>query len=163
MFAMQFAKWLGARVIVTSSSDEKLERALALGADLGVNYRQHENWAVKIAEFTEGRGVDLVVETGGPGTLPESMRATRIGGDIVLVGVLTGIQGQIPTAALMGKQQTLHGITVGSRDHQMEMIRALDTMTVRPITDACFPLTEIREAFALQESRRHFGKICLSY
>ena len=163
IFAMQFAKWLGARVIVTSSSDEKLERARALGADFGVNYRQHENWSAKVMEYTDGRGVDLVVETGGPGTLPESMKATRIGGDIVLVGVLTGIQGQVPTAALMGKQQTLHGITVGSRENQMEMIRALDEMNIRPITDACFPLTEIREAFQLQESRQHFGKIGLSY
>ena len=163
MFAMQFAMWLGAKVIVTSSSDEKLERARAIGADFGVNYRQHENWSDKVLEWTDGRGVDLVVETGGPGTLPESMRATRIGGDIVLVGVLTGIQGQIPTAALMGKQQTLHGITVGSRDHQMEMIRALDTTNLRPVTDASFPLTEIREAFQMQESRRHSGKICLAY
>src|ERR1035438_1125200 len=109
IFAMQFAKWMGAKVVVTSSSDEKLERARTLGADFGVNYRQHENWSAKVLEWTDGRGIDLVVETGGPGTLPESMRATRIGGDIVLVGVLTGIQGQIPTAALMGKQQTLHG------------------------------------------------------
>jgi NADPH:quinone reductase-like Zn-dependent oxidoreductase len=91
------------------------------------------------------------------------MRATRIGGDIVLVGVLTGIQGQIPTAALMGKQQTLHGITVGSRDHQMEMIRALDTTNLHPVIDATFPLTEIHEAFQMQESRHHFGKICLAY
>jgi len=163
IFAMQFAKWLGARVIVTSSSDGKLERALKLGADFGVNYRQNQNWSAKVLEYTDGRGVDLVVETGGPGTLPESMKATRIGGDIVLVGVLTGIQGQVPTAALMGKQQTLHGITVGSRDHQMEMIGALDISKIRPVIDACFPLTEIREAFQIQEGRRHFGKICLTY
>lgn len=114
-------------------------------------------------EWTKGRGVDLVVETGGSGTLPESMKATRFGGHIVLVGVLTGIQGQIPTAALMGRQQTLHGITVGSIDHQIEMIDALDTMDLRPVTDFCFPLTEIRNAFRLQESRHHFGKICLTY
>jgi NADPH:quinone reductase-like Zn-dependent oxidoreductase len=163
IFALQLSKRLGATVIVTSSSDEKLERARTLGADFTVNYRRHENWSAKILEWTEGRGVDLVVETGGPGTLPESMKATRIRGDIVLVGVLTGIQGQIPTAALMGRQQTLHGITVGSRDHQIEMISALDAMNLRPATDICFPLTEIQDAFRLQESRRHFGKICLTY
>jgi NADPH:quinone reductase-like Zn-dependent oxidoreductase len=162
LFAMQFAKWRGAKVIVTSSSEQKLERAKGLGADFGVNYRQHENWSAEILEWTEGRGVDLVVETGGPGTLPEAMKATRIAGDIVLVGVLTGVQGQIPTAALMGKQQTLHGITVGSRGQQMEMIRTLNTTSLRPIIDASFPLTDIREAFQIQDSREHFGKICLS-
>jgi len=163
IFALQFAKSRGARVIVTSSSDEKLEHAQAIGADFGVNYRRHENWSSKIMEWTDGRGVDLVVETGGPGTLPESMKATRIGGDIVLVGVLTGVQGQIPTAALMGRQQTLHGITVGSTDHQKEMIDALDTMDLHPVTETCFALTEIRDAFRLQESQQHFGKICLAY
>jgi len=163
IFALQFAKSRGARVIVTSSSDEKLERARAIGADFGVHYRQHQDWSSKVMEWTGGRGVDLVVETGGPGTLPESMKATRIGGDIVLVGVLTGIQGQIPTAALMGRQQTLHGITVGSTDQQKQMIDALDTMSLRPVTDSCFPLNEIRDAFRLQESKKHFGKICLSY
>lgn len=163
IFAVQFAKWQGARVIVTSSSDEKLERARTVGADFGVNYRKNENWSAKVLELTDGRGVDLVVETGGPGTLPESMRATRIGGDIVLVGVLTGIQGQIPTAALMGRQQTLHGITVGSRDHQIQMIRALDTTKLRPVTDAVLPLAGIREAFQMLESQRHFGKLCLTY
>ena len=163
IFALQFAKSRGARVVVTSSSDEKLERARAMGADFGVNYRLHQNWSSKIMEWTNGRGVDLVVETGGPGTLPESMKATRIGGHIVLVGVLTGIQGQIPTAALMGRQQTLHGITVGSTDHQIEMIDALDRMSLRPEIDACFPLAEIQDAFRLQESKQHFGKICLAY
>jgi NADPH:quinone reductase-like Zn-dependent oxidoreductase len=91
IFALQFAKSRGARVIVTSSSDEKLERARAIGADFGVNYRLHQDWSSNVMEWTGGRGVDLVVETGRPGTLPESMKATRIGGDIVLVGVLTGI------------------------------------------------------------------------
>ena len=163
IFALQFAKRRGAKVIVTSASDEKLERARGLGADFCVNYRQYTDWSSKVLEWTEARGVDLVVETGGPGTLPESIKATRIGGHIVLVGVLTGIQGQVPTAALMGRQQTLHGITVGSRAHQLAMISALDTMAMRPVIEACYPLSEIREAFQLLEGRRHFGKICLSY
>jgi len=105
---------------VTSSSDEKLERARGLGADFFVNYRRHENWSATVLELTKGRGVDLVVETSGPGTLPQSIQATRIGGRIALVGVLTGLSGVVPTVALMGRQQTLHGITVGSRSHQME-------------------------------------------
>jgi len=161
IFALQFAKRMGARVIVTSSSDEKLERAVGLGADFGVNYRRQENWSEAVLELTEGRGVDLVVETAGPGTLPQSIKATRIGGRIVLVGVLTGLSGQVPTLALMGRQQTLHGITVGSRCHQIEMIRALNAMDLRPVIDATYPFARIVEAFQFQESGRHFGKICI--
>jgi NADPH:quinone reductase-like Zn-dependent oxidoreductase len=161
VFALQLAKQMGARVIVTSSSDEKLERARGLGADFFVNFRRHENWSATVLELTKGRGVDLVVETSGPGTLPQSIQATRIGGRIVLVGVLTGLSGVVPTVALMGRQQTLHGITVGSRSHQMEMIRALDTMDLRPVIDASYPFTRIVEAFRFQESGRHFGKICI--
>ena len=157
------AKQMGARVIVTSSSDEKLERARGIGADFGVNYRRNESWSEAVLEFTKGRGVDLVVETSGPGTLPQSMKATRIGGHIVLVGVLTGIAGQIPTVALMGRQQTLHGITVGSRAHQLEMIRALNTMGLRPMIDVTYPFAKIVEAFQFQESGQHFGKICIKY
>jgi D-arabinose 1-dehydrogenase-like Zn-dependent alcohol dehydrogenase len=93
--------------------------------------------------------------------LLESMKATRIGGDIVLVGMLTGIQGQIPTAALMGRQQTVHGITVGSTDQQKEMIDALDTMSLRPVEDSCFPLTEIRDAVRLQESKNILARSVL--
>jgi NADPH:quinone reductase-like Zn-dependent oxidoreductase len=163
IFALQFARQMGARVIVTSSSDEKLERARGLGAEFGVNYLHQPNWFEEVLELTSGRGVDLVIETSGPGTLPQSIRATRIGGHIVLVGVLTGLSGQVPTVALMGRQQTLHGITVGSGAHQIEMIRALDIMDLRPAIDVVYPFDKVIEAFQFQESGRHFGKICLQY
>jgi NADPH:quinone reductase-like Zn-dependent oxidoreductase len=163
IFALQFAKRIGARVVVTSSSDEKLERTRGLGADFGVNYRRNENWSELVMEITKGSGVDLVVETSGPGSLPQSIQATRIGGRIVLVGVLTGISGVVPTAALMGRQLTLHGITVGSKSHQMDMVRALDDMDLRPVIDATRSVSEIAEAFQFQESGRHFGKICLKW
>ena len=91
------------------------------------------------------------------------MKATRIGGHIVLVGVLTGLSGQVPTVALMGRQQTLHGITVGSRTHQIEMIRALDAMDLRPVIDVSYPFTQIVESFQFLESGRHFGKVCINY
>ena len=163
VMALQFAKSMGADVIVTSSSDDKLERARLLGAAHGINYRKHQDWGEEVRRVTGGRGVDIVVETGGPGTLPQSIDAARIGGCIVLVGVLTGISGQVPTAALMGKQLRLHGITVGSRQHQLDMVHALDEMALRPVIDATFPLDRFVEAFRLQESGSHFGKICLEY
>jgi len=114
-------------------------------------------------ELTEVRGVDLIVETAGPGTLPQSINATRIGGGIVLVGVLTGLSGQVPTVALMGRQQTLHGITLGNRRRQIDMIRALDAMNLRPVIDATVSPHKSCEAFQFQERGRHLGKICIEF
>jgi NADPH:quinone reductase-like Zn-dependent oxidoreductase len=128
-----------------------------------VNYLRHDGWSEAVLELTNGRGVALVVETSGPGTLPESIKATRIAGHIVLVGVLTGLAGQVPTVALMGRPQTLHGITVGRRTHQLAMIRALNTMDIRPVIDALYPFAKIVEAFQFQERGKHFGKICIQY
>jgi NADPH:quinone reductase-like Zn-dependent oxidoreductase len=162
VLALQLAKQLGAKVIITSSSDEKLERARALGADVGVNYRKNSNWANEVLEVTDGRGVDLTLETSGPGTLPESIKATRIGGRIILIGVLTGIGGSIPTVAIMGKHQRIQGITVGSHRHQVEMVAALNKMNFRPSIDATYSLETIADAFLFQESGNHFGKICIT-
>ncbi len=162
ILALQLAKQMGAKVIITSSSDEKLERARGQGADFGVNYRQNSNWADVVLDLTGGRGVDLTLETSGPGTLPQSIRATRIGGRIVLIGVLTGISGSIPTAAIMGKQQTIHGITVGSKRHQTEMVSALNKMVFRPVIDGTYPLERIADALRVQESGQHFGKISIA-
>lgn len=161
MWALQMAVKLGAHVIVTSSSDEKLERAQSLGASHTINYRATADWGAQVNALTDGRGVDLVVETGGPGTLPQSINAVRIGGKIVLVGVVTGITGNIPTAVLMGKQISLKGVTVGSRHDQLEMINLLESMNIRPVIDAVFPIAEIVDAFRLQASGDHFGKICI--
>jgi NADPH:quinone reductase-like Zn-dependent oxidoreductase len=152
---------MGAHVVVTSSSDEKLERARLLGAVATVNSKTSPDWAAEVRKHTGGRGVDLVVETVGPGTLPQSIEATRIGGRIVLVGVLTGLAGVVPTAAIMGKQIRLQGITVGSRELQLEMVGALNQMTFRPSIDESFPLNRALDAFRLQESGRHLGKICI--
>jgi NADPH:quinone reductase-like Zn-dependent oxidoreductase len=162
LFALQFAKQMGARVIVTSSSDEKLEFAKQCGADGTVNYRSHPQWAAEVRRLTDGQGVDLVVETAGPGTLPQSISAVRTGGRIVLVGVLTGIQGAVPTVALMAKQIILSGITVGSHEQQRAMIRALESTDALPVIDAEYPLTEIGNAFRHQESGAHFGKIVIN-
>lgn len=163
IFALQFARMMGAQVIVTSSSDEKLERARALGAAHTLNYREHEDWGRRARDWTGGRGVDHVVEVGGPGTLAQSIQAVRVGGHISLIGVLTGRGGEVPTAALMAKQARLQGLIVGSRRQQQELVRALEATAVRPVIDRSFALEEISDAFRHQEAGAHFGKICLEF
>jgi NADPH:quinone reductase-like Zn-dependent oxidoreductase len=163
VFALQFAKLMGARVISTSSSDEKLERLTALGADHTINYKTTSAWGARVQELTNGVGVDHVIEVGGPGTVPESIDAVRIGGHIALIGVLTGRAGDIPTAKLMAKQARLQGLIVGSRTHQQEMLRAIEVNGMRPILDRSFALEEIADAFRHEESGKHFGKICLEF
>jgi NADPH:quinone reductase-like Zn-dependent oxidoreductase len=143
MFALQFAKMIGALTIVTSSSDEKLARARALGADHTINYKQYPNWADQVLNLTDGRGVDHVIEVGGPDTLPQSISACRIGGHIEFIGVLTGFSGPIPTAALLTRQARLQGILVGNRQQQIEMIRALDANDMKPVINKTFPLYNI--------------------
>lgn len=163
IFALQFAKLMGATVIATSSSDEKLERLRALGADHTINYKTCADWGAKAFELTGGRGVDHVVEVGGPATLPQSIAAVRVGGHIALIGILTGIGGDVPTIALMLKQARLQGLVVGSRQHQIEMVRAIEAGGLRPVIDRSFPLEEIADAFRHQASGAHFGKICLEF
>jgi NADPH:quinone reductase-like Zn-dependent oxidoreductase len=163
IFALQYAKMMGATVVATSSSDEKLERARGLGADHTINYRQYEDWGSRAREWTGGRGVDHVVEVGGPATLAQSIAAVRVGGHISLIGVLTGRAGEVPTAALMAKQARLQGLIVGSRRHQRELVRAIEANGVHPAIDRSFPLADIADAFRHQEAGRHFGKICLEF
>jgi NADPH:quinone reductase-like Zn-dependent oxidoreductase len=161
IFALQFAKSMGATVITTSSSDEKIERARSLGADHAVNYQRHKDWAAQVLELTNGRGVDHVLEVGGPDTLPQSIRACRVGGHISLIGVLTGIAGVIPTVAIMQRQQRLQGLIVGCRRHQSDMVRGIEATGVKPVIDRTFALRDIRDSFRFLQSARHFGKICL--
>lgn len=161
VFALQFSLMAGARVWATTSSDEKAEWLLKQGVAGVVNYRREPEWGKKILALTDGRGVDHTVETGGPGTLPQSIAASRIGGHISLIGVFTGAAGSVPTAAIMGKQLAIKGITVGSRAHQLDMIRALNATTVRPVIDKTFPLSGITSAFEHQSGGHHIGKICL--
>jgi NADPH:quinone reductase-like Zn-dependent oxidoreductase len=163
VFALQFAKMAGATVIATSSSDAKLERLKALGADHLVNYRERKDWGVVAREITGGVGVDHVVEIGGAGTLEQSIAATRMGGDIALIGVLAGFAGPVPTAAAMFGQVRITGITVGSREHQEAMIAAIEGNGLSPVIDRSFALDELAEAFRYQESGQHFGKICVEW
>jgi len=163
IFALQIAKAMGARVMVTSSSEAKLARAKALGADHVINYKKHSNWGDAALDWTNGLGVDHVIELGGPGTLPQSITAVAHGGHIALIGVLTGASGEVPTAAFMRKQARLHGLLVGHRDDQIDFVRAINATGLRPVIDKSFALEEMAEAFRYQESGAHFGKICLRY
>jgi NADPH:quinone reductase-like Zn-dependent oxidoreductase len=160
--ALQIAKMTGAAVIATSSSDEKLERIRALGADHVINYRQVPDWGKRVQELTGG-GVDHVVEVGGPGTLAQSIEAVRVGGHISLIGVLTGGQGEVPTVALMAKQARLQGLMVGSRRHQQDYVAALEQSGVRPVLDRSFPLDQLADAFRYQASGVHFGKVVVEW
>lgn len=163
IFALQIAKAMGASVIVTSSSDEKLARAKTLGADHVVNYRSHPQWSQQVLELTNGRGVDHTVEVGGPGTLAQSIPATRVGGHIALIGILTGLGGEVPTAALMVRQQRLQGLVVGSRQQQIDLVRAVEATGLRPVIDHTFPLEALADAFRLQQAGGHFGKIAVAF
>jgi NADPH:quinone reductase-like Zn-dependent oxidoreductase len=163
IFALQFAKAAGATVIATSSSDDKLERLKALGADHLINYKSEPKWGKKAKELTGGRGVDHVLEVGGPGTLTQSMWACRMGGHIALIGVLTGISGEVPTYLLFSSQLRVTGIMVGSRKDQHDMNRAIAAGGIKPVIDSSFGLDGIADAFRHQESQQHFGKICLEF
>jgi len=154
---------MGATVIATSSSDNKLERARSLGANHTINYRHDPEWGTRVREWTGGSGVDHVIEVGGPGTLPQSMAAVAIGGHIALIGVLTGRAGEIATAHLMAKQARLHGLIVGSRRHQIDLVHAIEAADIKPVIDRRFDLEKIADAFRYEASGQHFGKICLVF
>ena len=159
VFALQFAKAAGARVIATSSSDVKLERLKALGADELINYKEVPAWGAKALELTGGRGVDTVVEIGGAGTLDQSMMATRVGGHVALIGVLAGFAGPVQTGLLMAKNLRVQGLTVGSRQQQLDMIAGIEANGIRPIISDHFPLDRLGDAFRHQAANGHFGKI----
>lgn len=163
IFALQFARAMGASVIATSSSDEKLERVRAMGAGHTINYRSTPEWGGEVLRLTGGKGVDHVIEIGGAGTMGQSIMAVRPGGHISLIGVLAGFGGEVPTALVMAKQIRLQGLVVGSRLHQQEMIRAIDTIGLKPVIDRSFGLDGLGDAFRHEESGRHFGKICVEF
>lgn len=161
IFALQFAKMAGARVIATSSSNAKLARLKEMGADHLINYREVADWGAKAMALTNGQGVDTVVEIGGAGTLDQSMIAARVGGHVALIGVLAGFAGPVQTALLMAKNLRVQGLTVGSRKHQLDMIAAIEQNGLKPVIDRHFPLKQLADAFRYQLSGQHFGKICV--
>jgi NADPH:quinone reductase-like Zn-dependent oxidoreductase len=160
LFALQFARMAGARVIATSSSDAKLARARELGASDGINYRTTPDWDVAARNLTEGLGVDLVVEVGGAGTLPRSIKAVRLGGQIALIGVLTG-GGEFDPRPLLMRNIRLQGIYVGSRAMFEAMNRAIALHRLRPVVDRVFPFDQAAQAYKHLQGGSHFGKVVI--
>lgn len=161
LFALQIAKAHGARVIVTSSSDEKLSRARQLGADETINYRTHPEWDREVLRLTNNRGADHIVEVGGAGTLPLSFKAVTPGGYIYVIGVLSGKGQLIDPTPILAKAIHVEGTYVGSRAMYQRMIAAFETNHVHPVIDRTFPLSQAREALQHMQSGSHFGKIVL--
>jgi len=161
IFALQFARLRGARVLGISGSDEKLERACSLGLDAGLNYMDKPDWDRCALEQTGGDGVDLVVEVGGMGTLPRSLRAIRIGGTVAQVGVLSGAAEALPISSILHKQARIQGIYVGSRKDFLEMNKAVALAVLRPVGEE-FHWTQAREALGRMEEGSHFGKLVLT-
>ena len=163
IFALQFAKMAGAKVIATSSSEQKLERLRDMGADHVINYRTEPNWGETAKELNGGVGVDHVVEIGGGQTLDQSLTAVRVGGQISLIGILSGQTCEINIVKSFIKQARLQGVLVGNRSQQEEMIKAIEVNQIKPVIDKVFSLDEIVESFKYQETNKHFGKICLEF
>ena len=163
IFALQFAKMAGARVIITSSSDQKIERLKEMGADYTINYRTVSNWDEQAMEITDGKGVDHIVEIGGAETLDQSLNAIKIGGQISLIGILSGQTSEINIVKSFIKQARLQGVLVGNRTQQQDMIKAIEVNEIKPVVDKVFSLENIVDAFKYQETNRHIGKICLEF
>ncbi len=159
IFALQFARLMGAQVIVTSSSEEKLARARELGATHGINYKANPEWDKAVIDLSDG-GVDHVVEVGGPGTLARSLRAIRIGGKITLIGVLSGAA-EINPMLIFSRRANLQGISVGSLQMFEAMNRAIATSGLRPVIDKVLPFEDAPAAYRYLQSAQHLGKVVI--
>ena len=163
LFALQFAKMNGCRVCVTSSSDEKLERARALGADHGINYAATPAWGQPGKDWAGGDGVDNVIELGGTETMKQSLIAVRPGGTLSLIGVLSGATtGNVLLPFIVSRDVRLQGVTVGPRDAMQQMCKAIDAAKMKPVIDKVFAFEDAAEAYRHLQSGAHFGKVCIS-
>ncbi|MDH6186886.1 NAD(P)-dependent alcohol dehydrogenase [Polaromonas sp. CG_23.6] len=163
LFALQFAKLLGAHVTVITSSEERMDKVKKLGADAVLNYRAVPEWAKATREFTNGRGYDLIVELGGEKTLPQSLRCIRPGGTIAMIGILSGSTMATSLGHIITRQVRLQGVTVGHRDGFEAMLRAIEQHQVQPIVDRVFAFSELKEAMDYLKSGVQFGKVCLEH
>lgn len=163
IFGLQFARAAGYRTIITSSSDDKLARAEALGADHLINYRATPEWGAAARALTGGSGVDFVMEVGGAGALSESLKAIALMGHIAIIGVLGGPAEPLQMGAMISTGARLQGVSVGSRAMFEAMCRAIEAHRIAPVVDKVFPFTQAREAFEAMRAGEHFGKIVLDF
>jgi NADPH:quinone reductase-like Zn-dependent oxidoreductase len=161
LFALQFAKMAGAKVIILSSSDEKLKRAKALGADIGINYKTTPQWSSAVKEASGGRGADLIVETIGT-SLPESLSCVAFGGTVAIVGFVAGYETKINVRQLIGPMVRIQGIAVGSRRGFEDMNRAIELANIKPVIDTVYPFEDVANAFKYMKKGSHFGKIAVT-
>ena len=162
IFALQLAKLAGARVILTSSSDEKLAKAKELGADHVINYRETPEWQSAVLDLTGGVGADHAVEVGGPGTLNKTLEAVRFGGSISLMGVLTGLADNVATGAILHRNIKIQGTYVGSVNMFKALNKAIALHGLKPVVDRVFPFTDAVGALHHLESGQHFGKVVIT-
>jgi NADPH:quinone reductase-like Zn-dependent oxidoreductase len=161
IFALQFARAAGARVIATSSSAERVEKLRALGADHAIDYKADPEWGQTVLDITGGLGVDHVIEVGGPTTLPQSLAAARTGAHLAIIGAVGGWDGGIPFMPVQAKRLRLQGVTVGSRADQIAAVRAIEAAGIRPVIDRSFALEDLAQAFRHLQAGRHFGKVVI--
>ena len=163
IIALQFAKEMGAKVIATTSSEEKAEKLKALGADEVINYKEHPKWGEKVLELTDNEGVDHVVEVGGGETFNESIRAVKLGGHIALIGVLSGpAANELVLPRIFLKQVRTSGIAMANHQSQKAMVEYLENSEIKPVISDTFDLAELAGAFQHQIDNKHFGKISIS-
>lgn len=162
IFALKFAKVKGARVIITSSSDEKLVKARQLGADLVINYKNIPDWETTVRQMTGAKGVDVVIETVGGSNLGQSLNVLRMGGHISIVGLLDGFEAEIDVLSLIHQQATIRGLEVGGTHQFAAMNQEIEILDIHPVIERIFPLEQIQEALAYLESGSHFGKIVVA-
>lgn len=162
LFALQFAKAAGAQVIITSSSDQKLEKARQLGADYTINYKTTKDWGQAALDISHGAGVDHIVELGGTQTLKQALIAIRPGGTISMIGVLSGATfGDVLLPFIVSRNVRLQGITVGNADQMASMCTMISDQKIEPVIDRKFELAETQRAFEHIKSGKHFGKVCI--
>ncbi len=160
-WAIKFGKALGARVIVTSSSDAKIQKARALGADDAINYANRPDWGAQVKALTDGRGADQVIELGGGSTLAQSLEAIRIGGHVSIIGILSGFEASIHVGQILFNHARIHGITVGNLQDFEAMVRAIEAHNIVPEIDSHYPMEQAAAAVAAMRKAEHIGKIVI--
>lgn len=162
IFALQFAKARGAKVIITSGSEAKLQQAKQLGADLTINYKSDPDWETTIQQITEGKGVDVIVETVGGNNINRSLKILKMGGYILVVGLLDGFEAKINVLSLLHQHATIRGMEVGSKQDFAEMNRAIAAENIHPVIDKIFPFEQAQQAFKYLDRGLHFGKVAIA-